>query len=257
MSTKKVYIMLLLFVVLLLGCSQKEKVVEQINGPAVNSLNKAVSNSKFVEGTVPHFYEFDSVQNPNKYYWCGHASLKMVAEYISLRKNGKANIKTLSQLHETFKKNSPNGYATNTYVKGLWAANLMDLDYAARLTQNNGYGLSDGRLSNKDISKLDVNKNPNYSFLFQKMKDGVNLNYPPIVSTYTGNLVGHFMVVVGYEEKTTVENSILYIRDCLYVSPVYKNYEHSMTVKDFYQRIIDGDKSNNINRDYIQLVYVK
>ena len=84
-----------------------------------------------VLSTVPHAFEFGS-ENPGgtSNYWCGHTALKIAMQY----KTGVN--KTLTQIHNTFKANSPGAYATNTYCGTQnpgknWCASLQDLMWAA------------------------------------------------------------------------------------------------------------------------------
>lgn len=58
---------------------------------------------------VQHYYEFDSNENSQRYWWCGHAALKIVDAFVNNRDKpgtvrGTNPPLNLSAIHETFKK---------------------------------------------------------------------------------------------------------------------------------------------------------
>ena len=65
----------------------------------------ANAGSHFIKSFLPPAYEFNTQENPDSNYWCGHTALQSVGKYIT----GK--YKRLDTLHYTFKRNSPSGYA--------------------------------------------------------------------------------------------------------------------------------------------------
>ena len=103
------------------------------------SLPSMAQTTKWLTSNMPHYYEFNTAENPNQYYWCGHTALKIAMQYKT------ATVKTLGSIFAIFKANSPGGYATDTYCNSSsvhWCAKLQDLMWAARLLQNGGYGRS-------------------------------------------------------------------------------------------------------------------
>lgn len=170
---------------------------------------------------VNHKYEFDSSENPNKYYWCGHAALSTVAEMES----GKT--KTMKELHNVFRSNSPNNYAKNNLTpscKGKWCSSTLDLYWAAHLSKNNGYGLNETVIRN-------VPKNS--SAFLQKIKDAITWNHAAIVaSDYGYRSVGHFWIIVGYKDTGNPDTSILFMRDVAREKPE-QHWEEEVSVSDF------------------------
>ncbi len=190
----------------------------------------------FVDGIVPHYYEFDSSENPKGHYWCGHTALKSVGEYIT------DDTKTLGDIHNTFHKNSA-GYRANNYcyTGKSWCAKLQDLMWASQLSQNGGYGRGDSVVRTIDRE---------YSTFFRKVKDGVNNNYPPIIpSNWHYNNAGHFWVITGYKDTGNVENSILYLRDVALKTAQHDKYDWDVTVKKFL------DSTNHSEK--VQILYMK
>lgn len=187
-------------------------------------ISNAYSAQYFVSGVVPHNYEFGS-QNPNGYYWCGHTALKSVGKYITNQD------RTLTNIHNTFWYNS-SGYRANNYcyTNDQWCAKLQDLYWAAKYSQNGGYG-KDGTVL-RSIS--------GYSNFLQKVKDGVINNLPIIVpSKWYYDNAGHFWIITGYSDSYTGNDydTIIYLRDVAIPSPTYLKYDKEVTIKDFYDNI--------------------
>lgn len=208
---------------------------------AVNDLYQQLEEAKFLTGNlvgsvnylwlVPHYYEFEISENPNRYWWCGHAALKCAAKFKS------GTLKTLDSIHDTFKKNSPNGYAKNP--RGNWSAKLQDLYWAAKLSQNGGYGRGDSV----------VRSVYNSGQFLQKIKDGVDNNFPSIIASKWRVPVGHFYVIVGYLDNGTPDNSYVYVRDVLEPNPLWSWYDHKVKVQDLWNDSHEGN--------YLQILYIK
>lgn len=172
--------------------------------------------AEFVSGTVPHYYEWDSNENPYDKYWCGHAALKMAGEYVT------GEYKRLDDLHNTMLYNS--SYYRDKKVCGdQYCARLYDLYMAAKYSQYNGYGKSGSVL--RSVPDPDV--------FLQKVKDGVINNLPPIADSNFDVAFGHFYVIVGYEEKSTAEDTIIYLRDPIKVYPINTNWDIKTTISTF------------------------
>lgn len=203
----------------------------------VVSVGPVIAAPTFVPGHVPHFYEFDENENPKGFYWCGHAALKIVGTY-------KTGIdKPLSSIHKTFSANSPRGYANdrNCYSgSNHWCAKLQDLLWAAKYTQNGGFGRTDSLV--RTVSDIKT--------FYQKVKDGVNNKFPPVVPSmvHYGD-AGHFWVITGYQDGRTVESSQIYVRDVAMPSRVMPEYDRVFYVREFY----DGSVMNGI----VSLLYMK
>jgi hypothetical protein len=195
----------------------------------------------FVSGTVPWFYEFNATENPSGYYWCGHAALKVVGQYIT------GTTKTLGAIQSTFKANSSKGFALDTYCKDAgvptkhWCAKAQDLWWAAQLSQNSGYGRSSSYV--KQVGRAS-------DTFFAQIKASTNSNFPSIIpSNYLYG--GHFWIVVGYLDSGTASSSTLYLRDTANKSgPVYTKYDSAVTVSDFLASTQTDSKT-------IAIVYVK
>lgn len=205
--------------------------------------NQGLSQT-YVSGTVPHYAEFDATENPNRYFWCGHAALKSVGKYIA------GTLKTLGSLHSTFKANSPRGYATNTYclTDNDWCASLQDLYWAALYSKNGGYGRSNTVL--RSIQR-GTGTSLNYDAFYTQIKGGVNANYPGIIaSSWWYGDAGHFFIVTGYKDGADAKSSYLYLRDTALSVPKYTKYDRSVTVKTFFGQTVNSGNT-------IQILYVK
>jgi hypothetical protein len=203
----------------------------------------------FVSGTVKHYNEFDSTENPNGNYWCGHTALRSIGEYIT------GNEKSLQSIHNTFWNNSA-GYRANDYCydNGQWCASLQDLMWAAQLSQNNGYDRS-----NSVVRVIGWN---DYSHFLTKVKDGVINNLPPIVaSKWYYNNAGHFWIITGYKDSTTGndEDTYIYLRDVSLSSPIYTKYDRKVKIKEFLNEtnIYWYDSNGNQKQTYAQFLYIK
>ena len=224
-----------------------KSVIDALSGDRVAA--QATQVAVFVRGTVPHFYEFDTTQNPNRYGWCGHAALRSVGKYIA------GTDKSLTSIHTIFSKNSPNGYAKDR-VSGSYhfCAALQDLYWAAQLSQNGGYDRSQSVTRQvNDVRNSNGTYSRDYAGLFQKVVDGVSYNYPPIVpSDYYHGSVGHFWIITGYKNTGDPATSVLYLKDLASTSANqdHPNYEREATVKDFFNKAMVG-------QSYVQLLFVK
>lgn len=104
--------------------------------------------------------------------------------------------------------------------------------------------------------------------LFNKIKDGVNYDYPivvalkkynpeinnsswaPTATGFSGN-VGHALVIVGYVERADVEDSLVLIRDVYLEEPVDNSwsqlFDYMMSVED----LMDNLQASNNKYDLI------
>lgn len=179
--------------------------------------------------TVPHAYEFGS-ENPGggSYYWCGHTALKIAMQY-------KGTNKTLTQINTTFKQNSPTGFAANTYCGSEnpgknWCAKLQDLMWAARLSQNGGYGRS-----NIDQS---ITQYSTSSAMYTGIKNAINAGNPVIMpANVVYGVAGHFWVIVGYsDDGTNSGKDTIYVRDVAMSSPTNGQYDRTFFAPDFFNK---------------------
>lgn len=185
--------------------------------------------TKWLVNNMPHYYEFNSSENPNQYYWCGHTALKIAMQY----KTGVT--KSLGSIHAIFNANST-GYASDTYCNSSnvhWCAKLQDLMWAARLSKNGGYGRS-------AISST-VPTYASSSTFFTAIKQAIDANNPVIIpsSIVYGN-AGHFWVVVGYTDWGTPQGSALYLRDVAQPNPQAANADRSELVQTVYNGSFQG-----------------
>jgi hypothetical protein len=176
--------------------------------------------------TVPHAYEFGS-ENPGggSYYWCGHTALKIAMQY-------KAGVnKTLPQIHDIFWYNSA-GYRANTYCGTAspgknWCASLQDLMWAARLSQNGGYGRS-------AISPT-ITTYTTASLMYNDIKAQINAGNPVIMpSNIVYTTAGHFWVIVGYSDGYNDATNTIYVRDVALPSPTNSQYDRTFFAPDFF-----------------------
>lgn len=173
-------------------------------------------SDEFVSGVVPHYYEYDAAENPTKYYWCGHTALKMAGEYVT------GEYKQLDDLHTTMLGNS-SYYRLKKVCGDKYCARLYDLYMAAYYSQNNGYGKTSSVL--RSVPDADV--------FLQKVKDGVINDLPPIADSNFDISFGHFYVIVGYSEKATSEDTIIYLRDAYKRNPVNEKWDVKTTIAEF------------------------
>ncbi len=188
---------------------------------ALPEIAQAAPVTRWLTGVMPHYYEFNTLENPNHYGWCGHTALKIAMQYVSGQN------KTLNQIHNIFYLNSA-AYRANRVSSGFqWCAALQDLMWAARLSQNGGYGRTAIVASTPTISTA-IN-------FFTQVKDAINNNWPVIVSSDWGyGAVGHFWVVCGYTDFGTLTNSAFYLRDVAIASPSQPNADQNADVTQFY-----------------------
>lgn len=210
---------------------------------------------EYVSGTVPHYYEYDSTENPEPhpsgYWWCGHAALKCVGMYHGT-------LKGLDDIHNIFIENAnlenssdsqgnPYHYEDNNFCDGThYCSTLYDLLHAAK--EPNGYEFEQSHIyPTEDIDEY-----------FQKLKDGVLYNYPPIVENFFDISVGHFYVVTGFKEvkdsngNINYDESELYLRDVLQENPcpsdipsAYAKADKSVCVSHFYTKRYQADDNGN------------
>jgi hypothetical protein len=175
------------------------------------------ASAVFTSGVVPHRSQWD---NPPSGVWaCGHAALRSAALYVT------GIDKSLASLHSTMFNN------TATYRSKLcgseYCARLLDLDYAVRLSQNNGYGRP---LSYRNDTVT------TYQKFLDKVKDGMTYNYPPVAESGWKYSMGHFYVIVGYEEKGSAASSLVYLRDVNLQAPAHTKYDTVTTVRNFHNK---------------------
>jgi Peptidase_C39 like family len=184
----------------------------------------AFPETRFLATNVPHYYEFNTAENPTLNYWCGHAALKVAMMQ-------KANVtKTLGTIHNTFYNNSA-GYRANNYCigGGAWCASLQDLAWSASLSQNGGYGRSASRLATST-------ERATAAAFYTTIRNSIIANQPVIVPSGVTPYSdwGHFWVVVGYTDKATPETSVIYVRDVAIPSPAAGNADAAYFVQTFY-----------------------
>lgn len=191
---------------------------------ALPEIVRAAPTTRWLTNNMSHYYEFNSSQNPNGYGWCGHTALKIAGKYVS------GQDKTLTQIHNTFHANSA-GYRANQYcIPGSgfnWCGSLQDLMWAARLSQNGGYGRS-------AIASTITTASSATDF-FTKVKDSINNNWPVIApSRWKYSDAGHFWVICGYTDWGQPSGSALYLRNVAISSPIQPNADENADVLQFY-----------------------
>lgn len=176
---------------------------------------------------VPHYYEWDTSENPKHYNWCGHAALKMVGAYHGV-------YHTLGEIHDYFWANSPGGYAKDRNKDGKYASWLWDLRTAAR----DQYGFRNTPEKGEVVGSVER--------FFKRLKDCVDYKKPAIVASTYLEPYGHMYPVVGYfaEQKDGVidySKAKLYLRDSKLSSPRYTDYDIEVDVKTFYNHMISNN----------------
>lgn len=192
--------------------------------------DNASAQAKFAR-LVPHYYEFNTTENPNKYWYCGHTSLKVVAQVVA------GSTKKLEDIHNIFKANSPGNYG-KTFSTTNRSSSLYDLYLAASSTVNNSYGRTESVLRSFD-TKEDF---------YNKVMGGINATYPAIFASKVFNIenstpgnTGHFYVITGYKTiKDCTSGAIdysksqLYLRDVYKPNAVYTSYDVAVSVDRLY-----------------------
>lgn len=74
---------------------------------------------------------------------------------------------------------------------------------------------------------------PGADVFLQKVKDGVINNLPPIADSNFDVEFGHFYVIVGYDEKSMTEDTIIYLRDPIKEYPVNTDWDIKTTIVTF------------------------
>ncbi len=195
-----------------------------------NQIKRARTTSSWVMVTIPHYYEFDEDENPNRNYWCGHAALKCVAKYHG-------EYKTLGNIHTAFWNNS-SGYRNDRNNDGKYAASMLDLLWAANNQNGGSWNYDFPTTSSESVSSMDR--------YYQRLKDGVNYKKPAIVASYYNQTYGHFYPVTGYYEvkksdgSIDYDNSYLLLRDVIEPSKIYTSGEHTVSVRTFYNKRISN-----------------
>lgn len=191
---------------------------------AIPTIVKAAPTTRWLTSNMPHYYEFNTAQNPNGNGWCGHTALKIAGQYVSGQN------KTLSQIHNTFYANSA-GYRANQYCMAgsgfNWCGSLQDLMWAARLSNNGGYGRS-------AIASTITTASSAIDF-FTKVKNAINANRPVIApSSWKYSDAGHFWVICGYTDWGQPSGSALYLRNVAIPAPIQPNADENVDVLQFY-----------------------
>lgn len=169
----------------------------------------------FIEGTVPFYSQNDGA--PPSTYACGHAALRSATKYV------RGVDKDLKEIHEMMLniKGYANKRCKNIYSNGPYCASLGDLQIVANesgyVNKSKGNGL-------RYVA--------NYNEFLQKVKDGIKHKTPAIAVSSYKYKTGHFYVIVGYDEKSRPEDSIIYLRHGL--GHGNGKYDDSTTVKNFY-----------------------
>lgn len=159
---------------------------------------------------VPFYSEFNTVENPNSYYWCAHAAFKVVYKY----KTGKyISLQTIDQL-------LTQKYGNYSTCGSLKCSSEDQIGEVAKMLG----------LSNSYVYLVSSMAN-----FFAKVKDGVNYNYPPIVGSYMDYAsAGHYWVIVGYNDTGDINTSTIYLRNVALKSAAGTNYDKIVTVPKFY-----------------------
>ncbi len=196
---------------------------------------------------VPHFYEFDTRwgENPNRYYWCGHAALKTVLKYRTGVTYGLTNIhNTLLANNQSstglyFKKNCPNS-------KKEYCAVLEDMVYAS----NNNYGLyARTHLVSKNIGDLQAKRE-----VFKIIKNAIKQKKLLIAFARTDmktNSWGHAWVITGYNTDGVSDpyndpsDTYLFFRDVVQSGPTYPEMDDWYTLDQFYRSLKSNSNSES------------
>jgi len=81
----------------------------------------------------------------------------------------------------------------------------------------------------------------NMAGFYQKVKDGINNNWPVISpSRVHYNNDGHFWVIVGYSDAWDVANSTLYVRNVAQQYPTNSDYDMTFSVQNFFNGTVQG-----------------
>lgn len=173
----------------------------------------AVSTTVMVPGTVPHYYEFDSVENPSGYYWCAHAALKTVYAY---KKNSAL---TLSGIHQNLVNKYGSNYSTCGNLKCASEDQLLGITLQYLSAPNSVM---------RYPSSLDD--------FFTKIKAGISAGFPAIVGSYIDYpTAGHYYTIVGYTDTGSASTSTLYVRNTAQKASGGTQYDQTKNVQSFYK----------------------
>lgn len=206
------------------------KLKQFVLASAIAFAGSAMAKPVFIDGVVPHYYQWNG--SPSRVYACGHAALQSAGDYV------KGQYYSLSNLHTIMYRNSSSGYGAKRCSNGtIYCASLYDLDMAANSHKNGGYG-THYQYSSRYSGLRDV---PTPERLLQKVKDGIQHKTPPIAPSNWDISYGHFYVIVGYDQKANLDDTILYLRDPYKSRAVYTKYDVKTTLKNFHDHM-DGYK---------------
>jgi len=85
---------------------KKNAIMTMLGFSTILFCGSAVADARMLYN-VPHFYEFNTQENPNHYGWCGHAALKITAQYVT------GQVKSLQQIHSPLFWNNRADYRNN------------------------------------------------------------------------------------------------------------------------------------------------
>ena len=172
------------------------------------NLEKSVNtyNHKVIQ--VPHYYEYDSNENPNGYWWCGHTSLKMTLEAFGIKRD-------LQTIHKVFLEVDKLRGGTYNYTTKQESCKYQDycadfglIGETINWFKKNGFRIS-AKVTDSSRSSFvrDIKNNINSG----KLMIVYSPHYRMSSNSNSWGEIKHFYVIHGYK---VVGNKIyLYVRD--------------------------------------------
>jgi hypothetical protein len=219
------------------GCSNIAEMPEAQENIAVAISPQIVNGVTYLNGVVPHTYEY-GLENPDHKNWCAHVALKMAARFVK-----PSFTPDLFTIHDMFWDNTATYRANGICADDKWCGRMLDQLYAAQrpiITQayiahydapqveaNHGFGLPNS-VSRSGLTTV--------ASWYAKVKDGINNNYPVITFSNWNCPYGHSYVITGYKDTGDVTTSVIAIRDSLQPSPLATLSDWLVNVTTFYNQ---------------------
>lgn len=195
------------------GCISEVDTPE-IDSEEIASIESAVGSPAMIPGSMPFYSEFDASENPHGYDWCAHGAFKVVYKYQTGKYISLTTIdQLLTQMYGNYSLCGSQKCSSDTQILGI-ARNKLSLPNSV------------------------MRKTTNMTEFFNKVKDGIYFNYPPIVGSYVDPYGpwGHYWVIVGYKDTGNINTSVLYLRNvALDPSTPWAPYDTTRTVPEFYK----------------------
>lgn len=224
--------------------------------PSLAHAERVTSYPKNGHMYVPHFYEFAS-DNPNGYWWCGQAALKVVLQYEKPVQYPNADY-SLQKIHNALTIYGKHYHQDNCGTSGKWCAYIEDLvDVAKKQYSINAVlheikkpdprsGRSEQQVKQEIFSVLrNAAASKKLAIVFTKLNMSSNKN-----------TAGHAWVFMGYNTdgvnnpNQNPDNVYLFFRDVYDSSVTSPEMDDWYTFSKFYESL---KVSSNPNSQYYKV----